>query len=91
MSQAGRGQILRILVRRGLFARVLPLVVLLKAWHYAQVRLAFGTVVLGLSPKDASVRVDRVPAEVAAERWPGSKRWTVAGARRGFEREIASC
>lgn len=77
MSQAGRGQILRILVRRRRLARVLPLVVLLKAWHYAQVRLAFGTVVLGLSPQDASVRVDRVPAEVAAERRPRPNHWAV--------------
>lgn len=77
--------------RRLATLRRLSLVVLLETWHYAQIRLALGTVILRLASQDSAVRVDRVPAEVAAERRPGSKRWTVTRARRCFEREIASC
>lgn len=55
--------------RRGFvrFAGTLSLVVLLKAWHYAQIRLAFGAMVFGFAPQDATVCVDGVPAEVAAQ------------------------
>lgn len=71
--------------------RRLPLVVLLETWHDAQVRLALRAVIFRLAPQDPPVRVNRVPAEVAAERRARSQRWAVTGTRRRLEREVASC
>lgn len=44
-----------------------PVVVLVEARHYAEVRAALRTVVLGLPPQDPAALVHRVPAEVAAQ------------------------
>lgn len=71
---------LAVAADRRLVARlvaVLALVVLLEARHDAQVRLALRTVVLGFAPQNAPMPVDRVPAEVAAERRSGPDHRTV--------------
>jgi len=46
-----------------------PLVVLLEAGHNAQVRLALRTMVFRFASQNASMPIDGVPAEVAAQRW----------------------
>ena len=45
-----------------------PVVVLVEAWHDAQVGAALGAVVLRLAAQDAATLIHCVPAEVAAER-----------------------
>lgn len=55
--------------RIGLAGRHMALMVLLEAGHDAQVGLALGTVVLGLAAQYPAVRVDCVPAVIAAKRW----------------------
>ena len=42
--------------------------ILLEAGDDAQIGLALGAMVLGLSPEDPAVRVGGVPAEIAAQR-----------------------
>lgn len=54
-------------------------VVLLKTRYYAQVRLAFRTVVLGFTSQYTTVIVYSVPAVVAAQCRSWTYHWTVAG------------
>lgn len=62
-----------------------PLVVLLEARYYAQIGLAFRTMVLGLPSQNPAVRVHGVPAVIAAQ----SRAWTnhraMAGSRTGLQ------
>lgn len=59
----------------------MPFVILLEAGHNAQVSLALGTMVFGFTAQNATVSVNSVPAEVAAQRGTRPDRWTVTGAR----------
>lgn len=70
--------------------RRLTLMIFLEAWHDTQIRLTFRTVIFSFAPEDPSVRVNRVPAEVAAESWPRPERGAMARAGRCLEREITS-
>jgi hypothetical protein len=46
--------------------------VLLKAWHNAQISLALWAVVFGFTAQDTTVTINRVPAEIAAQCWAGT-------------------